>query len=217
METQFESKKIYTNRILFNCSFINFYSFLLLFFGMIIKKSHFNGLIYIFIVLLIIHFVSLPFYKTSNFNVNKQIFSYNNDYEMFNQLRLIIESFNDYTLTRKDKLNLISFSVDKINTDKLNINSKMVVSDSEFKYIFFDYIENIFKLMINRFKQSIILKIYYVIFLINVIHKQNKAYLYLYQIYNENKDSLSYSEIFLIYRIKKNIEDKNIENILNKL
>ena len=216
METQYESKKIYTNRILYNCSFINFYSFLLLFFGMIIKKSHFNGLIYIFIVLIIIHFVSLPFYKTSNFNVNKQIFSYNNDYEIFNQLRLIIESFNDYTLTRKDKLNLISFSVDKINTDKLNINSKMGISDSEFKYIFFDYIEDIFKLMINRFKQSIILKIYYVIFLINVIHKQNKAYLYLYQIYNENKDSLSYSEIFLIYRIKKNIEDKNIENILNK-
>ena len=216
METQYESKKIFTNRILFNCSFINFYSCLLLFFGMIIKKSHFNGLIYIFFVLLIIHFVSLPFYNTSNFKVNKQIFSYNNDYEIYNQLRLIIESFDDYTLSRKDKLNLISFSVDKINTDKLNVNSKMVVSDSEFKYIFFDYIENIFKLMINRFKQSIILKIYYVIFLINVIHKQNKAYLYLYQIYNENKDSLSYSEIFLIFRIKKNIEDKNIENILNK-
>ena len=148
--------------------------------------------------------------------MNKQIFSYNNDYEIYNQLRLIIESFDDYTLSRKDKLNLISFSVDKINTDKLNVNSKMGVSDSEFKYIFFDYIDNTFKLMINRFKQSIILKIYYVIFLINVIHKQNKAYLYLYQIYNENKDSLSYSEIFLIFRIKKNIEDKNIENILNK-
>ena len=216
METQYDSKKSFTNKIFYHCSFINFYSFFLLFLGMIIKKTKFKGLIYVFIILLIIHFSSLPFYKTSNFKVNKQLFSYNKDYEIFNQLRLIIESFNDLNLSRKDMINLISFSVDKINTEKLNVNLRMGISDSEFKYIFFDYIEEIFKMMINRFKQSIILKIYYVIFLINVIHKQNKAYLYLYQIYYENQETLSYSELFLIYRIKKNIEDKNIENILNK-
>ena len=213
LQYHYQSQNNFIQKIFYFFSYINLLSCFLLFIGIIIKNKNFNGLIYIFFSVLVVLFIFFYNYPVQEIKINRTFFSFNSDLEIYNQIRLIIDSIHNKNINRRDKINLISYIVEKINIkekDILYFNFFENITDKEFDFYFFQYIEKILKQVINKFPNSILLLITNVYFNLKIIKRPNKAYILLHKILEEKK--LSYSQEFYVYRFKKRIENTGIEN-----
>ena len=209
----FQSQNNFIQKIFYYFSYINLLSCFLLFIGIIVKNKSYNGLIYIFFSVLVVLLLYFYNYPIQEIDINKSFFSFNSDLEIYNQIRLLLDSIENKNISRREKINLIAYIVEKINIkekDILYFNFFENITDKEFDFYFFQYIEKILKQLMNKFPNSIILHITNVYFNLKIIKRPNKAYILLHKILEEKK--LNYSQEFYIYRFKKRIENKSIEN-----
>ena len=203
---QTQKNKIY--KIFYIFSFINFLSSSFLFIGYLIKNLTFNGLFYVFLLFSLLAIIKFSFYNKEHILINKEFYSINNDLEVYNQFRLILTTILLTKISRKNKINLFSFFENRLKIKKYSKLSEFVnLTDNEIQQNLLNYIEKMIKLMINKFQNSIILNIFYAIFQYYVLNRPNKAYGILYKILNE-KNNLSFSQEFFIYKLKTEIENK---------
>ena len=193
---------------------------ILLFFGNIIKKKSFKGLIVIFIISSLLFIVVIFVVKINNFK--HSIIDTTKDIELYNNIRSFINATELKNKDRKSMMNLISYSYNKsflshIKTIKNVENLEKVIehikdlmnNNSDMDFILYQHIDELYKQSLNIFKASPILLVNYAVFQMEKLHKYQKSYKTLLkatEIHN-----LSFSEEFFIYRIKRNLEERGIE------
>ena len=196
---------------LINYFLCNIYSWICicLLFGHIFNNKNMIIPLFIGIVLLMIAFKFRPI---AILKMRNDIY-FQSDLELFNQLRILINVVIGQDI-RENNLNLLSYfftyiknSINKYDFDKLNDRSH-----DEIKFLFFQYIENTFRVYNHIFKDSICLKIMNAFFLMKCLAHYNKAYMLFYSLLEENNNDLTYSQEFFIYRQKKYLENKIFED-----
>jgi hypothetical protein len=182
---------------------------------MLLKNKNFNGLLYIFFLTIFLIFVFILIKCDSDFNINKNIKFINNELNAYNSLRLLLEALENSKINRRNKINLLSYSESKLKLKNHNINDLnflKTIKNEEFNFNFYLYIEDIFKRLINRFPNSIIIICFYSLFLLEKLQRPSKSYIILCNLFYSNNNNLSNSQNYFIYILIKKIED----NYLNK-
>ena len=77
------------------------------------------------------------------------------------------------------------------------------------------YFDETFKYFLNRFPESIILKIFYSIFLGDYLNRFDKSYIILSQLFTSSLN-LTPSQEFFAYRLMRKIEEKSFEYGIDK-
>ena len=215
IEYYYQSKNNFVNKILYFLLFTNILSTTILFIGMLLKNKNFNGLLYIFFLTIFLIFVFILIKCDSDFNINKNIKFINNELNAYNSLRLLLEALENSKINRRNKINLLSYSESKLKLKNHNINDLnflKTIKNEEFNFNFYLYIEDIFKRLINRFPNSIIIICFYSLFLLEKLQRPSKSYIILCNLFYSNNNNLSNSQNYFIYILIKKIED----NYLNK-
>ena len=215
IEYYYQSKNNYTNKILYFLLFTNILSSTILFIGMLLKNKNFNGLLYIFFLIIFLIFILILIKCDSDFKINKNIKFIKNELNAYNSLRLLLEALENSKLNRRNKINLLSYSESKLKLKNHNINDLNflnTIKSEEFNFNFYLYIEDIFKRLINRFPNSIIIICFYSLFLLEKLQRPSKSYIILCNLFYSNNNNLSNSQNYFIYILIKKIED----NYLNK-
>ena len=225
---QLESKYQKDNNIMTNVFYylnlIYFWDSICLFIGKLVSKTDFKGILDIFFIgigLVIIFTITFP--KKRMHSANEVI---ENDIDVYNQIRLMIDAIEDRAFNRHHLFDIFSYLSEKLQnpnleSDELILKKKIEsfrnsthINDKEFEYYLFQQVDLIFRDSINLFRESIILKVTYAIFQIEKLGRYNKGYINLSNI-STNKN-LSFSQDFLIYRLKRRLEDKGIEDGIDK-
>ena len=139
--------------------------------------------------------------------------------EIYNQLSMILYLIENKKTNRTQFLNLISFisfEIEKNFHEIEKINFLDETKDKKNDHILYLYVENIFKKKTEIFNRSILLKMQYSDFLYNTLKKYKKAYQTIYQLHFDIDNNYIYSslsEAFYVYRIKREIEERSINNI----
>ena len=172
------------------------------------KIFNISGMLYPFLIGIIFLFIIFKYWPVSTLEMRSDIF-FHSDLELINQLRILIKSVIEHKV-RENNLDLLSYfftfmknSYDKKEFDKLN-----EMSSEEIRFLFFQYIDNTFKVYIQVFKDSISLKIMYAFFLMNCLGQYSKAYMTFYSLLENENNYLTYSQEFFIFRQKKYLENK---------
>ncbi len=215
IEYYYQSKNNNANKILYFLLFTNILSSTILFIGMLLKNKNFNGLLYIFFLTIFLIFIFILIKCDSDFKINKNIKFIKNELNAYNSLRLLLEALENSKLNRRNKINLLSYSESKLKLKNHNINDLNflnTIKSEEFNFYFYLYIEDIFKRLINRFPNSIIIICFYSLFLLEKLQRPSKSYIILCNLFYSNNNNLSNSQNYFIYILIKKIED----NYLNK-
>ena len=191
---------------------------LLLMIGYLIKNTSFKGLIYILFLLIlydIIYFFILSD-KEVKIDLNNIIFK--EEFHVYKQLMLLSNSIGKMKNDRKSMLNIASYF--RKNEDVKIESSKNdfieSVKNENINSLVYKYIEQTYKSMINKYENSVILKIGYAIFLSNVLKKVDKSYIILKELVNNNYNDLTLSQSYYIYIITKHLQNLSFENSSDK-
>ena len=197
---------------------INFISNLSLFILYLFRKYNVKGFSYVFILFSLIFIGNVIIY-------NKQLFilTYKNlfnlkEIEIYNQLCMILKAIQEKKKNRKQLLHLISYLSVEVKKNLRDIENIKFFGGNEKKneYILYLYIEKIYKKKVELFNNSILLKLTYSDFLYYIIKKYKKAYQTIYQLYSDIDNNYIFSSIsqsFFVYRIKRELEERSINNI----
>ena len=192
----------------------------IMFLGNFIKKTSFTGLLPIFLVSSILFILSVFYINDENSN----LLSINNskDIEIYNNIRLFINSIELKSKNREALMELLSYSYNKINLSQvkkvkntiglekvLEKPKDLLIDNSDIEYLLYQHIDLLFKDSLNIFKNSPILLVNYAVFQIEKLKKFQKSYRTL--IKAAELTGLSYSKEFFIYRLKRNLEEKGIK------
>ena len=179
-----------------------------LIFGKIINIS---GMIYPFLIGIFFLFVIFKYWPVPTLQMRSDIY-FHSDLELFNQLRLLINAVINQDI-RENNLNLLSyfFTYIKNNYNKDEFDKLYDMSSEEIRFLFFQYIENTFKIYNQVFKDSIPLKIMNAFFLMRCLGQYKKSYMMFYSLLEEDTIFLTYSQEFFIFRQKKYLENKLFE------
>ena len=79
-------------------------------------------------------------------------------------------------------------------------------------YFVYKYVEQTYKSMINKFENSVILKLAYSNFLFMNLKKYDKAYIILFDLFYNKENELKVFQSYYIYISLKFIQDISIEN-----
>ena len=172
------------------------------------KIFNISGMIYPFLIGIIFLFIIFKYWPVSTLEMRSDIF-FHSDLEVINQLRLLINAVIGQKV-RENNLNLLSyfFTFMKNNYDKKELEKLNEMSSEEIRFLFFQYIDNTFKVYNQVFKDSISLKIMYAFFLMNCLGQHSKAYMTFYSLLEDENNYLTYSQEFFIFRQKKYLENK---------
>ena len=179
--------------------------------GFLIRFSSFKGLIDILFIFSFLSFIIIFSFPNKEMNINLENYSFRNEYEVYNQLQLMIISIQRKKNDRKYLLNIAAYWY-KSNDIKINVNDLVFSTfDNEHLELFiYKYIDKTYKTMIHRFNNSILLTISYAFFLFEIMNKYSKAYIILYDLFYTNQD-LTFSQSFFIYKIEKDLQEKAFE------
>ena len=192
--------------------FLNSCIFLLL--GNIFQKKNIYGLfggftVSSFISVFVVLSVSKNFKKIS---LKTQISKYS-DTTLYFQLHLILHSIKDKNSNRVEMMKFIKFNEFSINdTQNFWIEQKK-------EYSLLLKIESMLKKIINDRPNSILLRIGMYKLLYYYLGKYKAAYILLFHLYEdicEKNIHASLGEKFYVFRIKKVIEEKGLENVMDK-
>ena len=197
---------------------MNFISNLSLFMFYLFRKYNVKGFSYMFILFSLILMGNIVLYNKQLFILTYKNFLNLKEIEVYNQLCIILKAIQEKKKNRKQLLHLISYFSVEIRKNLKDIENIKFFGGNEKKneYILYIYIEKIFKKKVELFNNSILLKLTYSDFLYNIIKKYKKAYQTIYQLYSDIENNYIFSSIsqsFFVYRIKRELEERSINNI----
>ena len=184
-----------------------------LFIGYIIRQKIFNGLFYLFLIIFFL--VIFFFYNLKNIELVDNFYNLNcfTEMQFFQQINLLIHTIETQKLKRNNLFNIFSYFSSNDFSYKFDynlINNNPNISDEDVIYYTLQFIDLLFKKSLKVFRNSILLNVFYALFQNDKLKKYNIAYLNLELILN-NFD-LTMEQEFYIYRLKKKMEEKCIEN-----
>ena len=223
----FYIEKLYSIKIKLNL-ILNFYlsiiiiivSFLL-FMANLLKHKNFKGFFYIGILMFILFVLFIYTKPKSNLKIQK-FYSFKSELEIYTHINFLLINLNNYNKSRNELLFLICYTSINSELKNLNINTDIknnIINNEEIQFYMKKYIEKLFKIYINIFKNTYKLRLLYIMYQIEYLKKNKKAYLLLCELEQNYRNKLSYCQEFFIYRIKKQIEEEifedydNLENI----
>ena len=211
-------KKIKINNI---SSCIYFETCCLLYIGYLIKKSSFKGLIYILCVISILNIIYFITFLEREIKIDLTNIGFKSEYEVYNELTLLINLIKEMKNNRKSMLNLSSYfrKNDNIKGNESNNNFSEQTNDELCIFVYKD-VEQTYKSMINKFENSVILKLAYSNFLFMNLKKYDKAYIILFDLFYNKENELKVFQSYYIYISLKFIQVISIENktdITNKI
>ena len=189
----------------------------LLMIGYLIRNTSFKGLIYILFLLILydITFFFTSLDKEVKIDLNNIIFK--EEFQVYNQLMLLSNSIGKMKNDRKSMLNIASyFRKNDIKSDSSKNGFIESFKNKDINCLVYKYIEQTFKSMINKYENSVILKIGYAIFLSNVLKKIDKSYIILQDLMNNNYNDLTISQSYYIYIITSHLQNLSFENSSDK-
>ena len=178
--------------------------------GFLIRKSKFNGLINILSIFCILSGILIYSIPKKEININLENFCFRNEFEVYNQLKLISLSMEKKKKDRKYLLDLASYwhKSQQIDYEVNEINSDF--DNDQLELFIYKYIDKTYRSMIHRFNNSPLLIIAYSFYLFEVVNKYSKAYIILYDLFFNNPD-LTFSQAFFIYSIAKGLQEKDFQ------
>ena len=205
-------------KIHFFLSYVYLFTCLLLGIGYLIRKKNFNGLIYILCVLTIMDFLYFFTLNENEITVDIRNLSALKEFQIFNQLNLLISSLNKIEIDRKHLLNLASYCQKNNNIKEQFDKERFLESykNDEIKYFIYYFIDSSYRTAINKFEKSIILKVGYSSFLYLILKKYNKSYILFYDLLNSEKILLNESQEFYIFCINKKFKNFIFHNGIDK-
>ena len=197
---------------------INFISNLNLFIFYLFRKYNVKGFVYIFILFSLILIGNTILYHKQLFMLTYKNLINLKEIEVYNQLCIILKAIQEKKNNRKELLHLISYFSAEVRKNLKDLENIKFFGGNEKKneYILYLYIEKIYKKKVELFNNSILLKVTYSDFLYYIIKKYKKAYQTIYQLYSDIENNYIFSTIsqtFFVYRIKREIEERSINNI----
>ena len=199
-------------KIFYYFSLVNLFSSLfLLLVNLIIIKN----LIYYLILLMVLIFFIIFLSQKSKLNV--LFFNNNNEYEIFNQTNILIETLNKKS-ERENLLLLISFISNNKDLNSLfNYGEiyKENLSENKMNFYINEYLEKIYKYYINYYNNSVLLKLAYFKFLKSKLKRFISSYQIIFSLYFEDKN-ISYFQNYYVYHLKRNLEEKIFFSKKNK-
>ena len=216
IEYHYQDEGLIHNKIYFYINFIYIVSTTILFFGYIIRKDNFEGLIYLLFLGIII-IISLIIIWPQQSLKNSIFIHFTNEYVAYNETRLFINSMKERNLNRENLLNfLVLCSYNSKSSDKaIEEDNFLKQIDDNIEFKLSQLIENNLRNKINQFNGSILLKCVYAIFLYDYQFKYNKAFFTILSLHEDISQGLIHSTLsqeFYIYRIKRSFET-NFKNL----
>ena len=204
-------------KYIFNIFFVM--NCIMLFICNLIKQYNIDGLFIIFLLLSIFIIIYIYSFSSNEFNILKRPLK--RDREFYNNIRIIIQLVENKYNNRDYLLQLLSYSFN-LSYNKQLIKIKKIkplkkiqeiynneLNDEEmkkFEIYFYQYIEGLFKDALKIYQDSVLLLVNYSIFQLEKMHRYHKAYMILLKCLNLSH--LNFREEFLIYRIKRDLEEK---------
>ena len=192
---------------------ILFLGFATLLFGKIFKFLKFDGLIYLFVIeiLVIVLFVFYSQQKQLYFlNINYQNINNSDEYlKYILKIYMIIKNYN----SKRNSSILVKTFVSKVEEECYNLDCplKKYIEDLsegiESNFYLYLYCDKLFQYGISKFRDSIYLKVYYCTFLIDEMNNKNKAFIIMNTIQNK---LISFLINYNIYRCQKLINNYSI-------
>ena len=181
--------------------------------GFLIKTTSFNGLINILCVFIILSAFIIFSLPKKEMEINLENYSFKNDLEVYNQLKLISISMKKRKNNRKYLLDLAAYWY-KYNNLEFEFNHSSFDND-QLELFIYKYIDKTFRTMIHKFNNSPLLTVSYACFLCDTLSKFSKAYIILYDCFYNNPD-LTFSQYFFIYKNAKELQEKAFEIGIDK-
>ena len=225
---QLESKYQKDNNIMTNVFYylnlIYFWDSACLFVGKLVSKTSFKGMLDIFFLgigLILIIAFTYPRRRMTSANVVIE-----NDIDVYNQIRLMIDAIEQRGTKRENLFDIFAYLSEKLQNQNLendeiilkkkidSFKNESHINDKEFEYYLFQQVDILFREAINFFRDSVILKVTYALFQIEKLGRYNKGYINLINVCQIR--NLSFSQDFLVYRIKRRLEEKGIEDGVDK-
>ena len=196
---------------------IYFWNSLCLLIGYNIRNTSFNSLFEILIlgiILILIYF--LTYLKDNLISLNS--FDYTkSDLEVIKVINLILNCLEKKNDNRENLLNIIGYiSYKDKNLNLLTQEFSDYMDEKEFTYFVLQHLEKLYKTWLNYYRNSIILQISYALFQIEKQNRYNKSYLLFSKLIEEHHKNLKLFQEYFIYRIKRNLEEKGIEEFIDK-
>ena len=212
-EYNYQHQKNLKLTIYYISSCIYFETCCLLYIGYLIKKSSFKGLIYILCVISILNIIFFITYPEREIQIDLANIGFKSEYEVYNELTLLINLIKEMKNDRKSMINLTSYfrKNDNIKNNESN-NCFSKAKNNDLCLFVYKYIEQTYKTMINKFENSVILKLAYSNFLYMNLKKYDKAYIILFDLFYNKENELTVSQSYYIYISLKFIQDTSIEN-----
>ena len=215
-------------------SLIVFNGFFCLFIGYTFTYLDFNGSIYLFFVGIICIFVFILFLKKKEINyvlINYKNINNPNEYIIYilNYYRIISSQNNsrNYSMILKSYISTVEYDCTNANCP-LKLYLRQMNKGSNCQYLLYQYLDKLFKYGISKFKNSMLLKINYSMFLLVKMNNKKKSLIVLNTINNEiasfiinynvhlckkliNKWSLDENTLYYNYRSNSNELKENID------
>ena len=186
-------------------SLITFNSFFTLLIGKILLIFNFNGSIYFFILISIISIIIIFYYK--RINIDFALIDYTCIKNSYAFLEFIFKFFI-LVETRKQRNNITILNSYIFMNEQLCSKSdcplkryaEYMENGIDYPYLLYSYIVILFKFGISKFKDNIMLKIYYSFFLLLKLNLKDPALIVLKSI---DEDRLSFQLKYFIFKSKK--------------
>ena len=224
LQTKYQKEENLLSQIFYYLNLIYFWDGFCLFVGKLVSNTKFKGMLNIFfigIALVVILAFTFPKKRMTSSNIVIE-----NDIDVYNQIRLMIHAIEERSTKREHLFDIFAYLSEKfqsqnLENDELILKKKIEsftnfshINDKEFEYYLFQQVDLLFRESLNYFRDSVILKVTYAIFQIEILGRYNKGYINL--IKATEIPNLTFAQDFLIYRIKRRLEDKGIEDGVDK-
>ena len=133
--------------------------------------------------------------------------------QFFQQINLLIYTIEKQELKRNNVFNIFSYFSSNNFSFKFDnnlISDNPSISNEDIIYYTLQFIDLLFKKSLKIFRSSVLLNVLYALFQNEKLKKYNIAYINLELIMNNY--NLELGQEFYIYRLKKKMEEKGIEN-----
>ena len=225
LENKYQKDNNLMTSMFYYLNLIYFWDSICLFIGKLVSKTDFKGILEIFFIgvgLVIIFTFTSPKKRMLSGNEVSE-----NDIDVYNQIRLMINEIEDRSINREYLFDIFAYLSEKLQnqnleSDELLLKKKIEsfknssqINDKEFEYYLLQQVDILFRESINIFRESVILKVAYALFQIEKLGRHNKGYINLSNVSSTNIN-LSFAQDFLIYRLKRRLEDKGIEDGIDK-
>ena len=183
----------------------------------VLKNDNFKGFFYIGILMFTLFVIFIYTKPKKNLKIQK-FYSFKSELEIYTHINYLLINLNNYNKSRDELLFLICYSSTNSELKNLNINTDTnhnIINNEEIQFYMKKYIENLFKIYINIYKNTYKLKLLYIMYQIEYLKKKKRAYLLLCDLEKNFRNKINFSQEFFIYRIKKQIEEEIYEDYDN--